>query len=113
MVSNVSKQITISVSKLVKPLTVSKPICSRNVSKGNVCNTKFVSEHIQPCNVSQPVNSYNVRNQNVHNVRSIRHHIKRLNVGKSAYSSNVRKSVSCHRKSSHKFVFNILIMIVT
>ena len=63
--SNVSKQNDCnvsSVSKLVKPLTVSKPNCSTIVSKRNICNAGIVSQHIKPLNVSKSMSSCNVRN---------------------------------------------------
>ena len=37
-----------SVSELVKPLNVSKPVCSSNATKRNVCNTNSVSQRIKP-----------------------------------------------------------------
>ena len=37
-----------SVSELVKPLNVSKPVCSSNATKRNVCNTNSVSQHNKP-----------------------------------------------------------------
>ena len=48
---NASKQnvcIVSSVSKLVKPLTVSKPVCSTIVSKSNICNAIIFSQHVKP-----------------------------------------------------------------
>ena len=60
---NVSKQDdcnVISVSKLVKPLTVSKSVCLTIVSKGNICNASIVSQHVKPLNVSKSMSSCNV-----------------------------------------------------
>ena len=77
-----------SVSKLVKPLTVSKPVCSTIVSKSNICNASIVNQHVQPLNVSKSMSSCNVRNRNVHIVNSISHHTKPLSVVKSECSRN-------------------------
>ena len=49
--SNVSKQNACKVSrvnKLVKPLTVSKPVCLTIISKGNIYNASIVSPHVKP-----------------------------------------------------------------
>ena len=113
--SNVSKQndcILSSVSKLVKPLTFSKPVCSTIVSKSNICNASqhVVSQHVKPLNVSKSMSSCNVRNRNVHIVNSISHHTKTLSVGKSDCSRdesvvvNVSNSVRkrSFNVSSHK-----------
>ena len=96
--SNVSKQNDCnvsSVSKLVKPFTVSKPVCSTIVNKSNNCNASIVSQHVKPLNVSKSVSSCNVRNRNVHIVNSISDHTKPLSVGKSDCSRNVSKPVIC------------------
>ena len=37
-----------SVGKLAKPSTISKPICSTIVSKGNICNERILSQHVKP-----------------------------------------------------------------
>ena len=37
-----------SVSELVKPLNVSKPVCSNNAIKRNICNASSVSQLIKP-----------------------------------------------------------------
>ena len=37
-----------SVSELVKPLNVSKPVCSNNATKRNICNASSVSQLIKP-----------------------------------------------------------------
>ena len=91
--SNVSKQNArdiSSVSKLVKPLTVSKPVCSTFASKGNICNT---SHHVKPLNVSKSMNSCNVRNRNVHIAHSLTHHNQPLSLSKSDYSCAASKLV--------------------
>ena len=96
--SNVSKQNDCnvsSVSKLIKPFTVSKPVCSTIVNKSNNCNASIVSQHVKPLNVSKSVSSCNVRNRNVHIVNSISDHTKTLSVGKSDCSRNVSKLVIC------------------
>ena len=46
-----------SVIELVKPISVSKPVCSSNSSKRNVCNASNVSQRIKSLNVSKPVYS--------------------------------------------------------
>ena len=100
--SNVSKQNDCnvsSVSKLVKPLTVSKPVCSTIISKSNIWHASIVSQHVKPLNVSKSMSSCNVRNRNVHIVNSISHHTKPSSVGKSDCSRNVSKPVIC--KSLH------------
>ena len=100
--SNVSKQNAcnvISVSKLAKPLTVSKPVCSTIVSRSNICNASIVSQNVKPLNVSKSMSSCNLRNRNVHIVNSISHHTKPLSVGKFDCSHNVSKPVIC--KSLH------------
>ena len=96
----------ISVSKLVKSLTVSKPACLSIVSKGNICNVSIVSQKVKPLNIKKSMNSCNLRNQNVHIVNSISQHSKRLNVGKSGCSSNVSEPVICN--SSNKSVCYII-----
>ena len=94
--SNVSKQNACnvsSVSKLVKPSTVSKPVCSTIVSKSNTWNASIVSQHVNPLYVSKSISSCNVRNRNVYIVNSISHHTKPLSVGKSDCSRNGSKPV--------------------
>ena len=52
-----------SVSELVKPLNVSKTVCSGNATKRNVCNTSSVSQCIKPLklvNLSVQVKQLNV-----------------------------------------------------
>ena len=51
-----------SVSELVKPLNISKPVCSSNATKRNVCNTSSVSQLIKPWSVSKPVCSSRTTN---------------------------------------------------
>ena len=53
--NNVNKQNVCNVSsasKIVKPLTVCKFLCSTIPSKGNVCNVSIVSQHLKPLNFS-------------------------------------------------------------
>ena len=91
--SNLSKQNACdvcSVSKLDKPLTISKP-CLTFVSNSNICNASIVRQTVKPLNVSKSMISYNVRNRHVHIVNSISHHTKPLSVGKSDCSRNVSK----------------------
>ena len=42
-----------SVDKLVKPLDISKPVCSSNATKRNVYNASSVGQLIKPLNVSK------------------------------------------------------------
>ena len=42
-------------SELIKPLNVSKPVCSSNAAKSNICNASSMSQCIKPLNVSKPV----------------------------------------------------------
>ena len=96
--SNVSKQNAFnesSSSKLVKPLTVSKPVRLTVVSTSNICNMSIISQHVKLLNDSKSMSSCNVCNQNAHIVNSISHHTKPLNVGKSDCSHNVNKPVIC------------------
>ena len=56
-----------SVSELAKPLNFSKPVCSSNATKRNVCNASSVSQLITPLNVSKPVCSSKATKRNVCN----------------------------------------------
>ena len=63
--SNVRTQNTCnvsSVSKLVKPSTVSKRVCSTILSKSNICNASIVSQHINPLYASKSMSSCNACN---------------------------------------------------
>ena len=58
MSSNVSKQNACNVtslSKLVKPLTVSKSVSSTILSKSNICNTSIVRQHVTPLKAHQQI----------------------------------------------------------
>ena len=66
---NVSLIYASSVSKLVKPLNVSIPVCSSNTTKRNVCITSSASQSIKPLNVSKPACSSNVTKRNVGNAK--------------------------------------------
>ena len=69
-----------SVSELVKPLNVSKTVCSSKTTKRNVCNASNVSQFTKPLNVSKPLCSSKVTNRNVCNTSSVSKLIKPLNV---------------------------------
>ena len=102
---NVSRQNASNISsfsKFVKPLTVSKSVCSTIVSKVNICNVSIVTQQVKPLNVSKSIDSFNVRNRNVHNVNSFSQYIKLLNVSKSNCFFNVSKPVIC--KSSNRSI---------
>ena len=60
-----------SVSGLVKPLSISKPVCSSNVTKRNVCNASSVSQLIKPLNAGKPVCSSKATKHNVFNASSV------------------------------------------
>ena len=97
---NVSKQKVYNVSsasKLVKPLTASKPVHSTIASKANICNESVVNQRVKPLNVSKSMNSCNVRNRNVRIVNSISQHY---------YLPKVNKPVIC--KSSNISVCKII-----
>ena len=49
-----------SVSKLIKPLNVSKTVCSNNTTGLNVCKVSSVSQLVKPSTVSKPVNLISV-----------------------------------------------------
>ena len=107
MLVNLSVQVTnrnacntSGVSKLSKPLNVSKTVCF-NKTRCNVCKVSCVSK---PSTVSKPVLSNNVRN--VRNVNSIKQLVKTFNVTKTVCSSNASNSVICN--STCKPVFNFV-----
>ena len=75
-----------SVSKLVKPLNISKPICSSNAAKGNVCNASSVSQFTKPLTVSKPLCSSKATKRNACNTSSVGKLIKPLNVSKTVCS---------------------------
>ena len=100
MLVNLSAQVTnrnvcntSGVSKLIKPLNVSKTVCF-NKTKRNVCKVSCVCQIIKPSTVSKPVLSNNVRN--VRNVNSIKQLVKTFNVTKTVCSSNASNSVICN-----------------
>ena len=69
-----------SVCELIKPLNLSKPFCSSNATKRNVCNASNVSQFTKALNVSKPLCSSKVTNRNVCNTSSVSKLIKPLNV---------------------------------
>ena len=71
-----------SVSELFKPLNVSKPVCSSNATKRNVCNANSVSQRIKPLNVSKPVCSSKTTKRNVCNASNVSQFTKPLNLSK-------------------------------
>ena len=101
---------TSSVSKLVKSLNISKPVCSSNAIKRNVCNASSVSQLIKPLNVSKPSNvskpvcSSKATKRNVCNASSVSQFTKSLNVGKPLCSSKVTKRNVCNASSASKLV---------
>ena len=69
--SNVSKQ-----NKLVKPLTVSKWVCSTIVRKSSICNKSIVIQHTKPLNVNKSMSSCNGCNRNIYIENTVSHHTK-------------------------------------
>ena len=102
-VTNLNVYNTSSVSKLSKPLNVSKTV-SFNTTAPNTCQASSVSQLIKPSTVSKPVLSNNVHN--VRNVGSINQLVKTFNVAKSACSSNTSASVTSN--STCKPVSNLV-----
>ena len=66
---HVSPAYASTVSELLKPLNVSKPVCSSNATKRNFCNASSVRERIKPLNVSKL--SVQVKQLNVTSVTSV------------------------------------------
>ena len=73
-----------SVSELVKPLNVSKPVCSNNVTERNVCKVSSVSQLVKPSIVGSSCNG-----------GSVSQLVKSFNVSKLACSSNAINPVIC------------------
>ena len=93
-----------SVSELVKPLNVSKPVCYSNATKRNACNGSSVSQRIKPLNVSKPVSSSKTTKRNVCNASNVIQFTKPLNVSKPLYSSKVTSSNVCNTSSVSKLI---------
>ena len=85
---HVSPVYACSVSEFVKPLNVSKPVCSNNATKRNVCNASSASQLIKPLNLSQRVSFSDTTKRNVCNASSVSQLVKPLNVCKTVCSSN-------------------------
>ena len=83
-----------SVSPLIKPLNVSKTVCSNNTTRCNVFKVSSVNKLVKPSTVNKPVLSNNVCN--VRNVSSISQLVKTFNVTKSVGSSNASNAVVCN-----------------
>ena len=64
------------------PLNVSKPVCSSNATKRNVCNASSASRLINPLNFSKRVFSSNKTKRNVCNAISVSQLVKPWNVSK-------------------------------
>ena len=93
-----------TVSKLVKPVNNSKPVCSSNATQRNACNAGSVSQLIKPLNVSKPVCSSKETKRNVCNANSVSQFTKPLNVSKPLCSSNATKQNVCNTGSVSKFI---------
>ena len=93
-----------SISELVKPLSVSKPVCCSNATKRNVCNASGVSQLIKPLNVSKPVCSSKATKHNVYNASSVSQFTKPLNVSKPLCSSKATKRNVCNTSSVSQLI---------
>ena len=93
-----------SVSELVKPLNISKPVCSSNATKRNVCNASSVSQLTKPLNVSKPVCSSKTTKRNVLKASNVKHFTKPLNVSKPLCSSKVANLNVCNTSSVSKLI---------
>ena len=95
-----------SVSELINPLNVRKPVCSSKTTESNtcnvsspgqflkplnVCNTSSLSQLDKPLNVSEPVCSNNATEHNICKFSSLRKLVKPSNVSRPAFFSNVAK----------------------
>ena len=78
-----------SVGELVKPLNISKPVCSSNVTKRNVYKASSASQLIKPLNVSKSVCSNNATRCNVSKVSSVNKLVKPSTVNKPVLFNNV------------------------
>ena len=56
-----------SVTPVVKPLNVSKPLCSNNATESNACKVSSVSQLVKPSIISKSVCSSNVTKCNAPN----------------------------------------------
>ena len=93
-----------SVSELVKPLNVSKPVCSSNATKRNVCNASSVSQRVKLLNVSKRVCSSKTTKRNVCNASNVSQFTKPLNVSKPLCSSKVTNRNVCNTSSVSKLI---------
>ena len=93
-----------SVSEVVKPLNVSKPVSSSNATKRNDCNASSVSRLIKLLNFSKPVFSSNTTKYNVCNNSRVCQFLKPLNVGKPVCSNNATESSVCKVSSVSQLV---------
>ena len=93
-----------SVSKLIKPLNVSNPVCSSNATKSNICNASSMSQCIKPLNVSKPVCSSKTTKCNVCNASNVSQFTKPLNVSKPLCSSKVTNRNVCNTNSVSKLI---------
>ena len=113
-----------SVSKLINPLNVRKPVCSSKTTESNacnasspgqflkplnVCNTSSVSQLDESLNVSEPVCSNNATEHNICKFSSLSKLVKPSNVGRPVCSSNVTKYNVCNGNSVCQLVklFNV------
>ena len=77
-----------SVTELVKPLDISKRVCSSNATKHNVYNASSVNQLIKPLNVSQTFCSNNVTRHDVCKINSVNQLVKPSTVSKPVLSNN-------------------------
>ena len=91
----VIQQNTSCVSQLIKPLHVSKSVCSSNATEHNVCKVSSISQFVKPSIVSKPV-CYNMTKHNERSSSSVSELIKTFNVSKPVCSSNACNPVMCN-----------------
>ena len=82
---------TSSVSELVKPLKISKRVCSSNSSKRNVWNASSVSQRTKSLDVSKPVCPSKTTKRKVYNTSNVSSFTTSLNVSKPVCSSKTTK----------------------
>ena len=97
------------VSELIKPLNVSKPVCSSNTTKRNVCNAISISQLIKPLNLSKLVFSSNTTKRNVCNARSVSQLAKLLEVSKTVSSNNATERNVCKVSSASQLVKPLIV----
>ena len=93
-----------SISQLIKPLNVSKSVCSSKATKRNVCNASIVSQFTKTLNVSKPLCSSKATKHNVCNTSSVSKLIKPFNVSKTVCPNNTNGCNVCKVSSVSQLV---------